>query len=107
MCVCVCVCGRGDITVEVGNTNAKVAFKSCTLFKNYWADINNVFVDEADYACIVIHVYNLLKYSDNYFDISESLWQFNRDEPQGNADLTFITLRLHTALIHSNVNQIL
>ena len=34
-------------------------------------------------------MYNLIKYSDNYSDMSGSLWQFKRDEvPAGNADLT-------------------
>ena len=34
-------------------------------------------------------MYNLIEYSDNYSDMSGSLWQFKRDEvPAGNADLT-------------------
>ena len=33
-------------------------------------------------------MYNLIEYSDNYFDTSESLWQFKRDEIEGNVDLT-------------------
>ena len=33
-------------------------------------------------------MYNLIKYSDNYSDTSGSLWQFKRDEIEGNVDLT-------------------
>ena len=33
-------------------------------------------------------MYNLMQYSDNYFDTSGSLWQFKRDEIEGDADLT-------------------
>ena len=33
-------------------------------------------------------MYNLIKYSDNYSDTSGSLWQFTRDEIEGNVDLT-------------------
>ena len=34
-------------------------------------------------------MYNLIEYSDDYSDISESLWQFKRDEvPANNVDLT-------------------
>ena len=34
-------------------------------------------------------IYNLTEYSDDYSDISESLWQFKRDEvPANNVDLT-------------------
>ena len=33
-------------------------------------------------------MYDLIEYSDNYSDITESLWQFEKDEPLvGNADL--------------------
>ena len=33
-------------------------------------------------------MYNLIKYSDNYSDTSGSLWQFKRDEIEGDVDLT-------------------
>ena len=33
-------------------------------------------------------MYDLIEYSDNYSDTTESLWQFEKDEPLvGNADL--------------------
>ena len=31
---------------------------------------------------------NLIEYSDNYSDTSGSLWNFKRDETEGDADLT-------------------
>ena len=33
-------------------------------------------------------MYNLIEYSDNYSDTSGSLWQFKRDEIEGNIALT-------------------
>ena len=33
-------------------------------------------------------MYNLIEYSDNYSDTSESLWGFKRDEKDNNADVT-------------------
>ena len=33
-------------------------------------------------------MYNLIEYSDNYSDTSGSLWQFERDEMEGNVNLT-------------------
>ena len=33
-------------------------------------------------------MYNLIEYSDNYSDNSRSLWQFKRDEIDGDNDLT-------------------
>ena len=33
-------------------------------------------------------MYNMIEYSDNYSDTSGSLWQFKRDEVEGDVDLT-------------------
>ena len=33
-------------------------------------------------------MYNLIEYSDNYFDTSGSLWNFKRDKIVNNADVT-------------------
>ena len=33
-------------------------------------------------------MYNLIEYSDNYFDSSTSLWSFKRDDIVNNADVT-------------------
>ena len=46
----------GDTTVTGGNANTKVVFKSCTLFKNCRTEMNEVFVDEADYIYIAIRM---------------------------------------------------
>ena len=50
--------------------------------------INETFVDEADFINITMPMYNLLEYSDNYSDPSGSLWQFKIDEITNNADVT-------------------
>ena len=44
-----------DMTVAGGNVNTKVAFKTCTPFKTCWAEINDIFVDEADYIYTGMH----------------------------------------------------
>ena len=36
---------------------------------------------------IAMPMYNLIEYSDNYFDTSGSLWQFKRREIEGDVDL--------------------
>ena len=33
-------------------------------------------------------MYNLIKYSDNYFNTSGSLWDFTRDETSANGNVT-------------------
>ena len=45
-------------------------------------------VDEADNINITMPMYNLIQYSDNYSDTSGSLWQFRRNEIEGDVDLT-------------------
>ena len=50
--------------------------------------INENFVDDARHINIAVPMYNLTAYSDNYSDTCGSLWQFKRDEIEGDADLT-------------------
>ena len=57
-----------------------VAFKNCAPFTNCISQINNTQVDNAKDIDIVMPMYNLIEYSDNYAK-SESLWQYFRDEP--------------------------
>ena len=70
----------GDITVTGGDANTKVAFKNCVPFTKCVTHINDKHVDNADNLDIVMPMYNLIEYSDNYSDTSESLWHFKRDE---------------------------
>ena len=78
----------GNINVTGGDANTKVAFKNCAPFKDCRTEINDTFVDYADFINITMPMYNLIEYSDNYSDTSGSLWQFKRDEIEGNVDLT-------------------
>ena len=78
----------GNITVTA-DINADVSFKNCAPFSSCTTKISDIFVDEANHFCIVMPMYNLTEYSDNYSDTSESLWRFKSDKvPAGNADLT-------------------
>ena len=42
---------------------------------------NNTDIDNAQDIDIVMPMYNLIEYSDNYSKTSESLWQYYKDEP--------------------------
>ena len=75
-----------NITVTGGNADTKVAFKNCTSFKTCRTEINDVFVHNADYIYIAMHMHNPTVYSDNCSDTSGSLWQFKRDEINGNVE---------------------
>ena len=50
--------------------------------------INDTFVDYANFINISMPIFNLIEYSDNYSDTSGSLWGFKRDEIVNNAGVT-------------------
>ena len=77
-----------NIAVVGANNNTKVAFKNCAPFRKCRTEINETFVDNAEHINIAMPMYNLIEYSDNYSDTSGSLWQFKRDEIEGDVDLT-------------------
>ena len=66
----------------------QVAFKNCAPFKDCRTEINDTFVDYANFINITMPMYNLIEYSDNYSDTSGSLWDFKRDEIVNNANVT-------------------
>ena len=70
----------GDITATCGNANTKVACKNCAPFRRCVSHINDEHVETAENLDIIMPMYNLLEYSDNYADSSGSLYQFKSDE---------------------------
>ena len=63
------------------NTNKKVIFKNCTPFTSCISKINNTQIDNAEYIDIVMPIYNLIEYSDNYSKTYGSLWQYCKEIP--------------------------
>ena len=65
---------KGNTTVNdtpgagaaANNTNKKIIFKNCAPFTNCISKINNTQIDNAEYIDIVMLMYNLIEYSDNY-----------------------------------------
>ena len=56
----------GDITATGGDANTRVAFKNCAPFTKCITHINDEHVDNADNLDIIMPMYNLIEYSDNY-----------------------------------------
>ena len=83
---------KGSISVNntaaagaaVNNINKKVIFKNCAPFTNCINEIKNTQIDNAKDIDIVIPMYNLSQYSDNYAKTSGSLWQYCKDIPARN-----------------------
>ena len=79
----------GNITAKVGDANNKVAFKNCAPFTKCITHINGEHVDGAENLDIIMPMYSLIEYSDNFSDTLGSFWQFERDEsPVTNAGNT-------------------
>ena len=77
------ITGRGaDAAARQADKRDKgVAFKNCAPFIKCMSEINNAQVDNVKNIDIVMPMYNLIEYSDNYAQTSGSLWQHYRDEP--------------------------
>ena len=56
-----------------------VIFKNCAPFTNCKSEINGTEIDNAKDIDIVMPMYNLIEYSDNYSKTSGSLWQYYKD----------------------------
>ena len=77
------------------SSNSVVAFKNCAPFRTCDVTINDEHVEKAEDLDIVMPMYNLLEYSDNYQDSTGSLYEFKRDEPpDDNANVTNDTTSL-------------
>ena len=89
-----CILVKGNISVNdtagagaaANNTNEKVIFKNCAPFINCISKINNAQTDYAEHIDIVMPMYNLIEYSDNYSKTCGSLWQYCKDIPAVNDD---------------------
>ena len=76
--------GNGDAARQLDERNKGVAFKNCAPFTKDISRINNTDVDNARDIDIVMPMYNLIEYSDNYSKTSGSLWQYYKDNPNDN-----------------------
>ena len=70
----------GDIKVSDVAADNNVAFKNCAPFTRCVTHINDGHVQTAENVDIIMPIYNLIEYSDNYAYPSGSLCQFKRDE---------------------------
>ena len=80
------ITGEGDkAAAEPADERDKgVTFKNCVPFTKCISRINNTDIDNAHDINIVMPMYNLIEYSDNYSKTSGSLWQYYKDDPNDN-----------------------
>ena len=81
----------GNIRGTGVDSNTRLALKNCAPFTKCSLEMNDEHIDTAENLDIVMPMYNLIEYSNNYQDSSATLYQYKRDEPpEANAidDLT-------------------
>ena len=69
---------------QADERNKGVAFKNCAPFINCISEISNIQIDNCKDIDIIMAMYNLIEYSDNYAKTSGRLWEYYRDEPNDN-----------------------
>ena len=73
--------GDGAIRAAAANAITRLVLQNCVPFTKSNLEINDEHVDTAENLDIVMPMYNLIEYSDNYQDSSATLYQYKRDEP--------------------------
>ena len=76
--------GDNDGARQADERNKEVISKNCASFISCISEINNTQVDDTKDLDVVMPMYNLIEYSDNYSKTSGSLRQYYRDEPNDN-----------------------
>ena len=69
---------------QADKRNKSVIFKNCTSFTKCISRINNTDIDVAKDIDIVMPMYNVIEYSDNYSKTWGSLYQYYKDELNDN-----------------------
>ena len=95
------ILAKGNITVNntpsagaaANNTDKKVIFKNCAPFTSCISKINIEQIDNAEYIDIVMPMYHLIEYSENYSKTSGSLWQYCKEIPTVSNDGDIVDFR--------------
>ena len=76
--------GNDDATKQADERDKGVTFKNCAPFTKCISRINNTDIDNAQDIDIVMPMYNLVEYSNNYSKTSGSLWQYYKENRNNN-----------------------
>ena len=82
--ITITVAGNNDASKRLDERNKGVIFKICAPFTKCISRRNNTDIDNVQDINIVMPMYNLIEYSDNYSKASGSLWQYYKDDPNDN-----------------------
>ena len=86
---------KGTITLDgAANANKRnkgTAFKNNAPFISCISKINNTLIDNAEDLDVVMHMYNLLEYSNYFSKTTASFWDYYRDEPNNDIMVQIMT----------------
>ena len=76
--------GDNDAAKRLDERNKGEIFTNCARFTKCISRINNTDIANAKDIDIVMPMYNVIEYGDNYSKASGSLWQYYKDDPNDN-----------------------
>ena len=76
--------GADHAATQVDERNKGFTFRNCAPFTNCISEINNTQIDNVKYTDVVMPLYDLIEYSNNYSKTLGSLSQYYRDESNDN-----------------------
>ena len=83
----------------------KLAFKNNAPFINCISKINGIKIDDAEDLDVVMPMHNLLEYSKNYKQTTDSLWNYYRDESNNGTDNNNNNNNNNNNITHSILNS--
>ena len=82
--ITITMAGNDDSAIQVDERDKGLVFKNCPPFTKCISRINGTDIDNAQDNDIVIPMYNLIEYSNNYSKTSGILWQYYTVDPKNN-----------------------
>ena len=84
----IALAGADDTAKRADERNKGVIFKICVPFADCISERNNTWIDHAKDIDVVMPMYNLIEYGDNYSKRSEMLWQYYAFEYDGTPSIS-------------------
>ena len=71
---------NAGVRVVGGNNNAKIEIKNCNPFTRSATHLNDEHIETAENLDLVMNLYNMIEYSDNFSDSTASMYNYKRPE---------------------------
>ena len=82
--ITITVAGNDDAARRLDERNKVVIFKNFSPFTDCVCEISNTQLENERYIDVVMPMYNLIQYSDDYSKTSGGFWQYYQDDPNDN-----------------------